>query len=142
MIAASDTRIQIMNPPNKAQTKSDRIAELERELAGVKSELAEALASLPLSTNRTREAALKMLGEVSRHPDGADLASHGCVDANAAIKAIDVLIGERDCLKAWIEALQEYAHHGTKCLKPFKACACNCGLDELLEKIKPTPVKS
>ena len=53
--------------------------------------------SLPMSTNRTREQARKMLGHVERHSSGFT-ASHGCVEATNAINVIDTLVGDRECL--------------------------------------------
>ena len=53
-------------------------------------------ASSPLSTNRTRDQAREMLGEVLRHRQG--LGSHGCVEVVNAINVIDTLIGDRECL--------------------------------------------
>jgi hypothetical protein len=54
-------------------------------------------ASLPCSTNHTREQARKMLGHVERHSTGFT-SSHGCVEVANAINVIDTLIGDRECL--------------------------------------------
>jgi len=55
-------------------------------------------ASLPLSTNRTRELARELLGDVLSHSDGDG--SHGCVEVTNAINVIDTLIGDREALAA------------------------------------------
>jgi hypothetical protein len=50
----------------------------------------------PLSTGKTRNHARALLGEVLRHEQG--LGSHGCVEVANAIRVIDTLIGDRECL--------------------------------------------
>lgn len=57
-------------------------------------QLAEIAAALPLSSNRTREEARKLLGLVLHHKDIHG--SHGCVDVMNAVRVIDALIGERN----------------------------------------------
>lgn len=52
---------------------------------------------LPLSTNRTRQQARDLLGEVLRHRQG--LGSHGCVEVVNAIEVVDSLIAERNRLE-------------------------------------------
>jgi hypothetical protein len=69
------------------------------KVAGLEEELTRCQVSLPLSTNRTREQARRMLGEVLRHGEGVNArASHGCVEAVNAIKVVDMLIGDRESL--------------------------------------------
>ena len=77
-------------------------------------ELAEALASLPMSTNRTREQARQMLGQVERFTrrDGSE---SGFVEVQQASRAVDTLIAERDQIKAELVArtIERDALHGT-----------------------------
>jgi|GEM_PF-4531954 len=74
-------------------------------------------ASLPLSTNRTREQARKALGHVERHSTGFS-ASHGCVEVANAINVIDMLIADRNRLgeqnarlRKWIQGLKVLAEN-------------------------------
>jgi len=60
---------------------------------------------LPLSTNRTRNHARNLLGEVKRHRQG--LGSHGCVEVTNAIEVVDILIADRNRLGDQNEKLRE-----------------------------------
>lgn len=71
-------------------------ADIVEKHAELKGKLAECEASLPLSTGKTRNHAIDLLGEVLRHRQG--LGSHGCVEVANAIRVIDSLIGDRECL--------------------------------------------
>lgn len=81
-----------------------REIELRSERDTLQAKVEELEASLPLSTNRTKDQAIEMLGEVLRHRQG--LGSHGCVEVTNAISVIDLLIGQRNSLAAENENLR------------------------------------
>jgi hypothetical protein len=82
----------------KGMIEHDGVAIMTDFARKLERELAVALASLPMSTNRTRDEARQMCGEVLRHDDG-DGASHGCVEVQQTQSVIDILIGYANQLR-------------------------------------------
>lgn len=70
--------------------------ELERELAAEREARERAEASIPLIDGRVKNDAHKLIGEVLRHSDGPNNASHGCVEATKVLSEIELLIAERN----------------------------------------------
>lgn len=90
---------EMLRRPNCPMSGTKLARQLERELN-------QALASLPISTNRTRDEARQMCGPVLRHDDGEGK-SHGCVEAMSAHRTIDALIGDTNQLRAELAEIKE-----------------------------------
>lgn len=94
------------HPDHWGLNADSETSSLRAQLAEAIRERDELLASLPLSSNRTREEARKLLGEVLRHVTNEKLqASHGCVEVTNAAAVVDRLIGERDALRSQVSML-------------------------------------
>lgn len=97
-------RKQLADVFESAQARNEATQKLEARNMELRRERDEALASLPCSTNRTREQARQLLGEVLRHVTDEKLqSSHGCVEVTNAQRVIDTLIGDAGALRSQLE---------------------------------------